>query len=441
MIFNDSEFNRNWPTKRLNELGSFRRGKSKHRPRNDNKLFEKGTIPLLHSGDVRQANLFINSHSTNYNELGLSQSKLWSKGTLCITIAANIAETAILSYDMCFPDSIVGFNAYEEECSELFMHYIFTYIKSSIQARIKGSIQDNINIEYLTSLKFKIPERHERELITKVLYDLDAKIEVNNKINAELEAMAKLIYDYWFVQFDFPTPAEYAQAVGRPEMEGKPYKSSGGKMVYDERLKREIPEGWESGILDDIAKIVRGVTYNKQNIKTPNDDCVTPVLRATNITGNIIDLENMVYVPNEFVNKRQILKKYNILITMSSGSKDHIGKNGMFYFNEKVAFGAFCAKLEAKETFQFYLSSYMQSEFISETIKKECLGTSINNLNGTMVKEFRLVKADKSVLKKYNETLKPIHDKIGNNTKENQKLAALRDWLLPMLMNGQVKVE
>ena len=312
--------------------------------------------------------------------------------------------------------------------------YLFQFLKSSNfknfinRVKAEGSTINHLYQRDLVRLEIDIPDIIEQKRISKVLKNIDDKIEVNNKINAELEAMAKTIYDYWFVQFDFP------------DANGKPYKSSGGNMVHNEELKREIPEDWEKGVLDDIAKIVRGVSYNKHDIKTPNDDGVTPVLRATNITGNIIDLENMVYVPDEFVSEKQLMNKYDVLITMSSGSKNHIGKNGLFYFKTKVAFGAFCAKLEAKEDFQFYLSSYMQSAFVSETIKKECLGTSINNLNGSLVKGFRLVKPNEQVLKSFNKKMKPIHDKIGNNHKENQKLAALRDWLLPMLMNGQVTV-
>lgn len=293
-----------------------------------------------------------------------------------------------------------------------------------------GSGVPTLNRNHLHPLKVKAYTNvKEQKQIAKVLSDLDAKIKLNNKINIGLESIAKTIYDYWFVQFDFP------------DANGKPYKASGGKMVFNKKLKREIPVDWQDGVLNDIAKIVRGVSYNKQDIKTSNDDNVTPVLRATNITGNIIDLENMVYVPDEFVSEKQLMNEYDILITMSSGSKNHIGKNGIFYFEEKVAFGAFCAKLEAKEHYQFYLSSYMQSDFITETIKKECLGTSINNLNGSLIKGFRLVKPDMGMLKNFNKKIKPIHDKIGNNQKENKKLAELRDWLLPMLMNGQVTVK
>ncbi|MFM6272632.1 MAG: restriction endonuclease subunit S, partial [Dolichospermum sp.] len=180
------EFRNFWFIFLSSELGKFQRGKSKHRPRNDQVLFENGIYPLVQTGDIKEANLYIQQHKEAYNEIGLSQSKLWKKNTLCITIAANIAETALLAYPMCFPDSVVGFNAYPHESSELFMHYVFTYIKKSIQNSATGSIQDNINIDYLTQLKFKIPNKVYQDKIASVLSSLDDKIELNNRINSEL---------------------------------------------------------------------------------------------------------------------------------------------------------------------------------------------------------------------------------------------------------------
>src|SRR6185503_6524345 len=197
--------------------------------------------PLIQTGEIRAANLFIRHHTQAYNEFGLKQSQLWKENTLCITIAANIAETALLGYPMCFPDSVVGFNAYKNESSELFMHYVFTYIKSSIQNSASGSIQDNINIDYLTGLKFRIPKRSYQDRIVSVLSTLDAKIDLNNDINAELETIVKVLYEYWFVQFDFP------------DKNGRPYKSSGGPMQWNDQLKREIPLGWESGTIFDVG--------------------------------------------------------------------------------------------------------------------------------------------------------------------------------------------
>ncbi|WP_303975050.1 restriction endonuclease subunit S, partial [Streptococcus merionis] len=242
-----------WEYKSLTDLGKFSRGKSKHRPRNDRILFENGKYPLVQTGDIKGANLYVTQNKDFYNEFGLAQSKLWDAGTLCITIAANIAETAILSYPMCFPDSVVGFNAYPEESSELFVYYIFEYLKKEIQKTASGSIQDNINIDYLTKMKLKVPDKNYQDRIINVLSNLDKKILLNNQINQELEAMAKTLYDYWFVQFDFP------------DENGQPYKSSGGKMVYNDQLKREIPEGWGVEKLGEIeSNIVTGKTPSKK---------------------------------------------------------------------------------------------------------------------------------------------------------------------------------
>lgn len=265
MKFNESKFNEHWQDKKLSELGDFQRGKSRHRPRNDPALFAGGTHPLIQTGEIKAANLYISNNSATYNDFGLTQSKMWPKNTLCITIAANIAETALLGYPMCFPDSVVGFNAYQDESSELFMHYVFTYIRSAIQNSASGSIQDNINIEYLTNLEFKIPLKKDQDKIADVLSALDQKIDCNNRINEKLESLAKFIYDYWFVQYDFP------------DANGKPYKSSGGKMVYNKKLKREIPEGWHEGSLWDVAHYFNGLAMQKHR---PIDGNFLPVIKS-----------------------------------------------------------------------------------------------------------------------------------------------------------------
>jgi len=264
MIFNKSKFNEHWNTQVLSDLGTFQRGKSRHRPRNDKALFENGNHPLVQTGEVKAANLHIRNHTDTYNDFGLAQSKKWPKGTLAITIAANIAETALLGYPMCFPDSVVGFQAHKECSSEIYMHYVFTYIRAAIQNSVSGSIQDNINIDYLTSLEFKVPKKPEQDKIAKVLSTLDAKIELNNRINGELEAMAKLLYDYWFVQFDFPMTAAQATALGHPELEGQPYKTSGGKMVFNPTLKRDIPAGWEVDNILRMSDLGGGGTPSKE---------------------------------------------------------------------------------------------------------------------------------------------------------------------------------
>jgi type I restriction enzyme S subunit len=315
---------------------------------------------------------------------------------------------------------------YEAKC----LNYVLFSFESTLMSFMTGSSgQSELDKVVLFNIKTQMPtDCKTQKSVSTILTNLENKIELNNRINAELESMAKTIYDYWFVQFDFP------------DKNGKPYKSSGGKMVWNEELKREIPEGWENGELEDIADLIRGVTYSKGDIKNDTVNGVIPILRATNISGNVIDLNNMVYVPSEIVDEKQILKKYDILFVMSSGSIDHIGKNGFYYFEEKAAFGAFCSKLVAKSNYRYYLYSYIQSDFLFQTIKNECLGTNINNLNGSLVNGFKVTIPNKQIIDKFNEIVAPIYDKIAVNQKENQQLASLRDWLLPMLMNGQIKI-
>lgn len=146
-----------WSKKRLKDVSKdFGRGKSKHRPRNDPKLYG-GKYPFIQTGDVRNADQLITAYSQTYNELGLAQSKLWPKGTLCITIAANIAETGILNFDACFPDSIIGVVVQPQLTSNKFLEYLLRSLKSSLQSQGKGSAQDNINLGTFENQLFPFP--------------------------------------------------------------------------------------------------------------------------------------------------------------------------------------------------------------------------------------------------------------------------------------------
>ena len=308
-------------------------------------------------------------------------------------------------------------------------YYLYHYLKRLDLSNLNsGTGVPSMTFGAYYGVKISLPSLPTQQKIAAVLSVLDDKIEVNNKINVELEAMAKTLYDYWFVQFEFPN------------VEGKPYKSSGGKMVYNPTLKREIPEGWDDTKLGELTNLVRGVSYNKDDIKIEGEKEVLPILRATNIVKNKVDISDPVIVPSRLVSDEQILNPFDILITMSSGSIDHIGKNGFYLHKERVSFGAFCAKIVPVNNYKFYIYNYLQSDFVSVTIKNECLGTNINNLNSSLVNSFRIVNPDFKILEAYNKIVEPIFFKIKLNTQQNQELAQLRDWLLPMLMNGQVTV-
>jgi len=308
------------------------------------------------------------------------------------------------------------------------------YLRSSLFRKTMTNnavmtLRASLNEDIFSYLELLLPEFDEQVKIGDLLYSMTQKIEINKRINTELESMVKTLYDFWFVQFDFPG------------VDGNPYKASGGKMIYNETLKREIPDGWNAGTISSISDLVRGVTYNKDDITSSFDKEAIPILRATNITGNQIDINDMVYVSKELVDEKQFLKKLDILITMSSGSIDHIGKNGLYYFDERVAFGAFCAKLVAKQDYQYFLFGYTQSGFLQQSIKNECLGTNINNLNASLVKGFKLAIPEPTILDLFNKKVGPIYQMIESKQQESKKLTELRDWLVPMLMNGQVTVK
>ena len=159
------------PKATLPELGEFGRGVSKHRPRNDPKLLGGG-YPLIQTGDVASSDLYIKNYISTYSELGLSQSKMWRKGTLCITIAANIAKTSILDFDACFPDSIVGFVA-NEKTNNIYIHYWFSFFQDILEAQAPESAQKNINLKILSELKVICPSKKEQEQFSNFVQQVD----------------------------------------------------------------------------------------------------------------------------------------------------------------------------------------------------------------------------------------------------------------------------
>ena len=179
------------PEATLPELGEFGRGVSKHRPRNDPRLLG-GEYPLVQTGDVANTSLYIMSYNSTYSELGLKQSKMWSKGTLCITIAANIAKTAILEFDACFPDSVVGFIA-NEKTNNIFIHYWFSFFQAILESQAPESAQKNINLKILSELKVIVPEKEKQNEFVDFVHQVD-KSKVAVQINKDIIQELLIIY-------------------------------------------------------------------------------------------------------------------------------------------------------------------------------------------------------------------------------------------------------
>jgi type I restriction enzyme S subunit len=275
-------------------------------------------------------------------------------------------------------------------------------------------------------LDFLIPdfELPTQKKIAKVLSDLDGKIELNNKINAELEAMAKTFYDYWFVQFDFP------------DANGKPYKSSGGKMVWNEELKREIPGSWEAKKLEDLGNFKNGVNYDPSN----PGEIACPIINVRNISASSYFIKNsdldIIYLRENDVRKYSV-HKGSIIIARSGipGATRLISdiEANTLYCGFAIHYELI--NLSNKLPIFFYLKS------IEEMIKNGSGGTILKNVNQATLNNLIVAFPNNElIISKFNELVDPLFDKINLIEKENQELASLRDWLLPMLMNGQVSV-
>jgi len=289
-------------------------------------------------------------------------------------------------------------------------------------------LRASLNEQIFSYLKLLLPDFGTQTSIGEFLHLLSTKVDLNNRTNTELEALAKTIYDYWFVQFDFP------------DTKGRPYKTSGGDMVWNEALKRKIPSGWVAGALGDMLSMERGVTYGKEDLRSFADPSAFGVLRATNVNGNTIDLDDLVHINAQKVASEQKISAFETLIVMSSGSKEHVGKNGIYYFKESVAFGAFCSKIVPDIQTRWYVGTLLQTGQFKSYISNQCLGTNINNLRNDHICSFPIAKPSDAIALHFEETVAPLYMRIANNTNENRELTQLRDWVLPLLMNGQVSV-
>ncbi|MBP6714676.1 MAG: restriction endonuclease subunit S [Aliarcobacter sp.] len=322
------------------------------------------------------------------------------------------------------------FNAYQrtyiltkKEGHDLdYIYYALKLELKRLKEKSQGSQTKFLTMPILNSINLGNRNLLEQQKISNVLSSLDSKIELNNKINKELEAMAKTLYDYWFVQFDFPDENE------------KPYKSSGGKMVYSKELKREIPEGWEVCRLENIEdNIITGKTPPKINPEYFDGDI--PFITIGDIRGNmhITSTEETLsklgadYQSSKYINK-------GALCVSCIASPGLIGfATKLSQTNQQIN------SIECKkEENSFYLYFALNNFFNASKAKT---GNTFPNMNKGDFADIKLIKPNEQILLTFGKKIKSSIEQIYINSKQNQELSKLRDWLLPMLMNGQVKVK
>jgi type I restriction enzyme S subunit len=305
---------------------------------------------------------------------------------------------------------------------QLDVFYLYYYLRLYRQTGI-GSSQAQLIAPELANRIIYLPELSIQQKISLVLSALDAKIELNNQINSELEKIAKTLYDYWFVQFDFP------------DENGKPYKSSGGKMVWNEELKREIPEGWEVKKLGKAIKIVRGASPRPIDDFLSNEGMPWVKISDATKSDNRFVVETKQFIIQDGVScSRSVFPNTLILSNSASPCIPRIMKIRACVHDGWLIIEEYTEGLTPE--FMFHYFEYERPRII-------CLGSGsiFKNLKTDYLKDLKFILPHKSVLDQITPMFKTISESIFNKTLENQTLAELRDWLLPMLMNGQVKVE
>lgn len=341
------------------------------------------------------------------------------------------------SEELTFESSVIRIRLDKTVANPLFYYYWFKSNtgKSAMRTLVTGSNVKGIKGSELGTLEVPLLSIEEQNNIASILWDIDSKIAINTAVCSDLEAMAKLLYNYWFVQFDFP------------DENGKPYKSSGGKMVWNEELKREIPEGWEATrIADLIYPTERGISYSTPNIKTGEG---VPMLNLATFMpgGGEYKADGLKHYLGDYP-ENKVLNPYDLIMcnTQQTAVKfetDIIGRSMLVpdIFDGDVVFSHHVNVIRTKEKdLKFYLLYLFNSDYYHKYITGFTNGTNILGLTFSGVEDYITEVPEVGLLKKFGEIVLNVEKKKSEIIVENQQLASLRDFLLPMLMNGQVKV-
>ena len=298
--------------------------------------------------------------------------------------------------------------------------YLYSYLSQLDLSNLdSGSTLPSMTKSAYESIVVKLPDLKIQKAVATILFNIRKKLETNNQINQELEAMAKTLYDYWFVQFDFP------------DQNGKPYKSSGGKMVYNPELKREIPEGWGVDSLWNIANFYNGLAMQKYRPDTNEDDYLPVIKIREMMNGFSKDTEKArLDIPTEAVVERgDILFSWSATLEVIIWGKEKGALNQHIF---KVTSDTY-----PKSFIYFELKSYLKVFKSIAELRK----TTMGHITQDHLKQAKIVVPPIEIISKIDAQLQHIMSQQQILENQNQQLTQLRDWLLPMLMNGQVKVE
>ena len=394
-----------WDFKTLDELGKVARGKSKHRPRNDKRLFG-GIYPFIQTADVKKANFYIYEYSETYNEIGLAQSKLWDAGTLCITIAANIADTGILSMPACFPDSIMGFIPYDGISDVRFIKYCFDILQRKCKQISQGTAQDNLSWEKLSTIKFPAPPLKIQCRIAEVLSRYDSLIENYQKQIKLLEEAAQRLYKEWFVDLRFPG-----------------YEKT--------KIVDGLPEGWSFIRIKDRYKTVLGGTPSRFINSYWGGD-----ISWIN-SGEINKLR--IIKPSEKITQDGYKNSSTKLMPIHTTILAITGATlGQVSYTETCANQSVVGIIDEENTTNEFL--YLNIYNNIHSMINKATGGAQQHINKDIVSDYFIMLPDESILIEFRKRINPIFNTIRDYFFIIEDIIEARDRLLPKLMNGEIEV-
>lgn len=399
----------NWSYKKLNELGFLSRGKSKHRPRNARFLYN-GPYPFVQTADITNSELHVIQYTQTYSKAGLAQSKIWDKGTLCIVNAGvNTGDTGILSFNACFPDSIIGFVSDNNKSDVRFIKYFLDLIKPRIRQITMGATQDNLSMAKLLTFNVPTPPVCIQRKIASILSSYDILLENNNRRIQILEEMAKTIYEEWFVNFHFAGHTK-----------PKKVKSKIGL----------IPQGWQVVKLNEYVDFIRGIEPGSDNYRSERKEGTVPFLRV----GDLGKRASEIFIDEELAEGRAISQD-DIVVSLD-------GTVGIVRVGLEGCYSTGIRKLKIRNNWvrKSFLYCLMRSEHIQNIIKAHTKGSTIQHASAS-IDYMDFILPPESMINKFDEIADPMIENILKLNKINNNLRATRDHLLPKLINGEINVD
>lgn len=385
-------------------------------------LLPKGDCVFLNTGNVRQNSFdFSNLDFITEEKDNLLRNGKLQRDDIVLTTRGTVGNVALYSQKVPFSNIRINSGMVIIRVNKNFWHPYFVYLffqshlfKKQISRLVSGSAQPQLPISILETVSIPQLTLDEQIEIISNIKSIDQKIQINNQINLALEAMAKTLYDYWFVQFDFP------------DQNGKPYKSSGGKMVYNPELKREIPEGWGVEKLGDIANITMG--------QSPKGTSYNEVGEGMLFFQGSTDFGWRFPVARQYTTEpSRIAEEDDILLSVRAP----VGTLNIA--DKRCCIGRGLAAINSKVGVNSYIFNVMQ-DFKKLFDMRNSVGTTFGSITKDDLYSLQLVYPPNELLMKFDQSVKSFDREIKNRSRQNQGLTQLRDWLLPMLMNGQVKV-